>query len=341
MIETSLSKSQMLDIEDAQLRRNAAALLASRKGVFEFEPQTGVVYWDDRMRELWGISKDEEITYDGVVINGLHPDDRAHHDDRIAQALDPKGTGHFDMIYRLQAREGQPQRWVRAIGDTKFVDDVPVRLVGTVEDVTDSKEAEARSDFLLGELQHRLNNTLALVSSVLKRSRVGHENLDGFTKAVEGRIKVLSASHNILERNDWESTSFTEIAASVFADYFSGTDRLVIEPGPDIYIPEQYVLNVSLAVYELLTNSVKHGALGMETGRVHLSTSCSDGLSSIRWEEVGGSRTSPGELAATGFGSFLLRRSIAQELDAQVDYYSTGKRIIFEMRSRQLQVGAS
>ena len=328
----------VLDIEDALLRRNTAALLASRIGVFEFEPQSQHAFWDDRVRELWGVSDDIEITYDGVVITRIHPDDREMHNQATAEALDPAGNGHLDITYRLLPREDQPLTWIRAVADCKFENGVPIRLVGTVEDITERKIAEERSAFLLGELQHRLKNTLAIVSAVIKRSKVGHDTIDGYAAALETRVRALADSHDILRKSGWDSVPFETLVKSIFRDFFENADLAKIESEQQVVIPENYVLTVSLLIYELVSNSLKHGALSKGDGDIAISVRVVDGVSCIRWKERGGPPIPEGQFPQSGFGSFLLHNVVAVELGAEVSYGSTGTHVEMELRSPRLKV---
>ena len=53
-------------------------------------------------------------------------------------------------------------------------------LVGTCEDVTFRKRAELRNELLLRELQHRLSNTMAIVSTIVNQSRQTTDTVDEF-----------------------------------------------------------------------------------------------------------------------------------------------------------------
>jgi PAS domain S-box-containing protein len=123
--------------------RLAAAMRAGRLGVHDFDPRTGGIEWDARVRGTWGVTADEPITFD-TFIAGLHPDDVAATKAAVDAALDPDGPGHYEALYRVVHRQTRDVRWVRAAGDVTFDGRAALRLVGTVQDVTDQKEAEQR-----------------------------------------------------------------------------------------------------------------------------------------------------------------------------------------------------
>lgn len=133
-----------LERANARLQtRLAAALRAGRLGVHEFHPDTGQIIWDETVRSIWGLTFDEPVSYEKFIA-GVHPDDLPGVEAAVAAALDPAGTGRYEAIFRVLERTSQAVRWVRADGDVTFDGIVPVQLVGTVKDITERQEADAR-----------------------------------------------------------------------------------------------------------------------------------------------------------------------------------------------------
>lgn len=122
--------------------RLAAALRAGRLGVHEFDPRTGAIRWDSTVRAIWGVSADETVTFETFAA-GIHPDDLAVTRAAVDLALDPHGPGRYEAVYRVIHRDTKGVRWVRADGDVAFEGGVAVRLVGTVQDITEQEEARA------------------------------------------------------------------------------------------------------------------------------------------------------------------------------------------------------
>jgi PAS domain S-box-containing protein len=121
---------------------------ATGLGVHEFDPVSGRIEWDPRVRELWGVGPEEPISYE-MFMAGLHPDDREATQAAVDRSLDPKSDGMYEAVYRVTSRRDGRTRWVRAVGRTYFSDGQPVRLVGTVEDVTERKRAADRTQLEL------------------------------------------------------------------------------------------------------------------------------------------------------------------------------------------------
>jgi PAS domain S-box-containing protein len=121
--------------------RLMVATEAARLGIYDYDVASGVIRWDARVRELWGMGPDEPIAYE-TFMGGLHPDDRAATQAAVDGALDPAGGGKFRAEYRAIHRGDGKVRWIEATGQGIFVDGQPSRLIGTVQDITDRKHPE-------------------------------------------------------------------------------------------------------------------------------------------------------------------------------------------------------
>ena len=98
--------------------------------------------------------------------------------------------------------------------------------------------------------------------------------------------------------------------------------------GPEVRLPPNPVLALGMAFHELATNAAKYGALSNEVGHVEVGWSFVTDKTQARlklcWRECGGPPVSPPE--RKGFGSRLLERGLAHELDGAVrlDYAPAG-----------------
>ena len=128
------------------------ATRAAQLGSFDFLPQTGLLDWDDRCRALFGLPPGAPVSYEDTFLAGLHPEDRTRADSAVAASLDPAGGGTFDVEYRTVGIEDGITRVIAAKGLALFADDVAVRLIGTVQDVTADRTARAT----LAETEERL-----------------------------------------------------------------------------------------------------------------------------------------------------------------------------------------
>jgi len=131
------------------------ALQAADIGTWDFDPLSGVLSWDERSRELFGLAPDEESGLDHFVAL-LHPDDRERTAAAMNGAMDPAGNGDYLVEYRAMLPDGGV-RWIRAAGRALFEGEGagrhPIRFIGTVIDVSQRVEHERERDRLLREAE--------------------------------------------------------------------------------------------------------------------------------------------------------------------------------------------
>ena len=145
----------------------------------------------------------------------------------------------------------------------------------------------------------------------------------------DARLNALSAAHNLLTMENWESAGlFDTIEASVAATMGPDTDRVSLR-GPNILLAPQTAVSLAMAIHELCTNAIKYGALSNESGKVDIRWTVSPGPEkladvAIEWTETGG----PPVAAPTrrGFGTRLIERGLSAELRSKValDFRQSG-----------------
>jgi hypothetical protein len=151
--ETALRESDL---------RLQLALEAAQIGIHEWHPQTGNIIWDDRLKNWWGLAVNRQPDYD-FFMNQLHPDDHTTTQAAVNQALFPPGDGKYYTEYRvINAVDGE-ERWLAATGQMFFDKQHPVRLVGTVQDISERKRSEAKIIQLNQELTERVEELQKLL----------------------------------------------------------------------------------------------------------------------------------------------------------------------------------
>jgi len=114
---------------------------------------------------------------------------------------------------------------------------------------------------LTRELNHRVKNTLANVLSIIALTRRRSLDLDEFANGLDGRIRALSATHDLLTQTEWGSTPVHAVMEAELSPYARGDDHQVTIDGPDVQLAPNDALSLGLAVHELATNAAKYGAL--------------------------------------------------------------------------------
>jgi len=171
---------------------------------------------------------------------------------------------------------------------------------------------------LTRELNHRVKNTLANVLSIIALTRRRATNLDEFADGVDGRIRALSATHDLLTQSDWGTTPIRAVVEAELLPYAHGTEHAVDLQGPEIELAPNDALSLGLAMHELATNAAKYGALSKTGGKVAVHWRLiAQGLVRVEWQESGGPPVAPKR--GRGFGTDLIERIVAHELKNPVE----------------------
>ncbi len=131
-------------VEDALRRseeRLKLALEAANDGMWDFYPQTGVIYYSPRWFSILGYSPDDLPHTYRTWTSLIHPDDRPFVEEQIWESI--QNAEPFVLEYRMRSAEGD-WLWILSRGKCVAWDEEghPTRMVGTHSDITERKEVE-------------------------------------------------------------------------------------------------------------------------------------------------------------------------------------------------------
>ncbi|MFE8600143.1 PAS domain-containing protein [Archangium violaceum] len=110
-------------------------------GIWDMDPTTDALVWDERMRAIFGLPADAPMDYP-TFLSRVHPEDRPQVERRMREAITPGGKGTFAMEYRTLPLENQEERWVSAQGQVhRDASGQPIRFLGVGLDITGRKRA--------------------------------------------------------------------------------------------------------------------------------------------------------------------------------------------------------
>lgn len=144
---TERSWAHIERVRSEQAAREAAERLglankAAGIGTWDYDPVNDVLPRDDRCKELFGLSPQAEISYEGAFLKGLHPDDRQRAHEAVSEALEPTSPKPYNIEYRTIGVEDGTERWIAATGEAIFSGGKAVRFIGTVLDISAQKKSE-------------------------------------------------------------------------------------------------------------------------------------------------------------------------------------------------------
>ncbi len=189
---------------------------------------------------------------------------------------------------------------------------------------------------LTRELNHRVKNTLANVLSIMSLTRRRSQGLDDFAESLEGRIRSLSATHDLLTGTDWGTTPIRSVVEAELKHFRAAGDHFVTIDGPPVELAPNDALSFGLALHELATNAAKFGAFSVPDGRVSVYWRLiEDHLAEVEWHESEGPEVNPER--KRGFGTELIEKIVAHELKnpVQLSFEREGVRCIMRVPVRR------
>ncbi|GAA4027292.1 EAL domain-containing protein [Actimicrobium antarcticum] len=132
---------------EAQLRQSEERMImgfrGSGAGLWDWDIQRNAVYYSPWITELLGYAEGTMNILPSAFIELMHPDDREQ--SRVALALHFKTSSRYDIEFRLKTSDGN-YLWCRSRAQaTRAADGAPIRMVGTLVDISDLKAAEAQA----------------------------------------------------------------------------------------------------------------------------------------------------------------------------------------------------
>ena len=293
-------------------------------------PGNPIVFANDSFLSLTGQDRDEVLGrgLPDLMAQGAAPGTRA----AIEAAFAAAGAGEQEIEQEIQYRrkDGTPFWATLFVSPVRDEGDTVVQHFASFQDATRHVQDKQRLRFLLDELNHRTQNTLATVQAIAVQTLHGAAD-KAAVAAFEGRILALSRAHILLGRENWEGVSLRDVAEQILQP-FGLRDRRTARftvAGDAVRLPPKAALTLAMVFNELATNAAKYGALSHEAeGRITLEWRVEPGAPMdrlrLRWQESGGPPVA--RSGHRGWGSRLIERGLPQELggEARLDFAPAG-----------------
>ncbi|WP_170971373.1 PAS domain-containing protein [Mesorhizobium sp. GR13] len=225
--------------------------------------------------------------------------------------------------YRIRRPSDNQIRWLRSTAFPMFDNEGHVQRIGGINhDWTALKLAQEHQQLLTAELQHRVRNTLSVIRSIARRTAQTSETVEDYAMHLDGRIGAFARVQAAVTRDPTAGIDLGLLVAdTLLAATARESDQVSID-GPQVGLQPKAAETMGLAIHELATNAVKYGALSVPEGKIAISWKIADDGDDRNlvfvWEESGLSDL-PRAPSRTGFGTELVQRTLAYELDATID----------------------
>lgn len=315
----------LVDITDQkraeeQLKRNEERLelilKSAELGQWDWNVQSGDVYFDEQWARLLGYSL-EEISPDvNEWSSRVHPDDMPEVMKRVEECHRPFSDTLYEVEYRMKTKYGD-WIWVLARGRvTDWTSDgKPLRMIGTTQDLTERKQLEiellesrekavaadrAKSEFLASmshELRTPLNSIIGFARVLLKHPwcAESHHCTEYLSRINHNGLHLLGVIDDILSLSNIESgrvelnRSQIELSAllnNLVSDYQDACEAKSLSVNVDLPGAPIFLLTDELKLRRVLSNLLSNAVKFTPAGSITLRLLMSDVMGTPKGIEV-------------------------------------------------------
>ncbi|WP_322187114.1 chemotaxis protein CheB [Fulvimarina sp. 2208YS6-2-32] len=299
---------------DAERERLEMAIRVAGIGVWEYQVDSGDITLNANELDFFGLASDRQTTNIEQLLAMIDPEDRPAVEASLRRAI--AGEGNFESLFRVNRADGET---VHLKGYGRLIPDSnPKRLMGVSYDVTSEAHFAEQREFMLREMNHRVKNLFAVISSIVTGSARAAETPAELAKDVRERIAALGRAHSLTHTSSSRARApLKDLLTEAVEPYQDG--RSIRIEGPDVTIEIDKLTPLALVLHEWATNAAKYGSLGENGGRLDISWNHNrDDSLMIDWREIFDGGYPEDDDKQVGFGSRLIEFSVKQ-LRASLD----------------------
>jgi PAS domain S-box-containing protein len=247
------------------------------------------------------------------------------------------GVPQFERLQAATAGRATDERWQQRKNGERFwasgllmrLEDADRGFVKILRDNTEKhlaeerlRQSEERQTILLAELQHRTRNLLGVVISIAKQTLRRKPPLDVFEEEFIHRLRALGRVQTLIGTSDYRYVDLRALIGAELEAYHDeklSPGRVTLS-GPKITLSTIAAQTLGLAIHELTTNAVKHGALAGDSGRLAVDWRLEQrkGIPWVvlTWKENGVNIPDSASIGF-GYGRELIERALPYQLDAE------------------------
>ncbi|WP_064842273.1 MULTISPECIES: CheR family methyltransferase [unclassified Rhizobium] len=289
------------------------------------------VYLTPAFEAIYGVDREQAMTgnnfrsWSELII----PEDREQALSEIRRVRDGE---RVEFEYRIRRASDHEIRWLRSADFPLLGEDGNVKQIGGIgRDITDEKASADRTKVLVGELQHRTRNLMAVVRSMADKTMRSSTDLADFHERFRDRLDVLARVQGFLSRlQEGDRITFDQLIRSELAAHGvpeGETNRITLQGPEGVRLRSTTVQTMALAMHELGTNAAKYGALSQPQAHLAINWRVEqpDGNGKpwlhVDWREsrvkMPPANSGP---QGGGQGRELIERALPYQLDAKTSY---------------------
>ena len=289
--------------------------------IFTMDLDGRIADWREGAEAVFGYSRAEIIGQDGGVL--FTPEDRAAGEPET-ERVQAAAAGKAPNVRWHVCKDG---RRVFIEGVCTAIHDPDGRATGFLKigrDATERRASEERQRLLLAELQHRVRNILFVIRSVFARTIEAGGSIEDIAEHFRGRLDALARTQVVLTHSPGSTVNLEDLIREELLSVGTGDGPNLSLEGPEVELSPEAAESLGLVAHELITNSVKYGALSFPSATLTIRWSVNLDYGGKRrlvfsWIEQGVPAVSidPGR---AGFGTELITQALPYRLGAETSF---------------------
>ena len=196
-------------------RRLAAIVESSRDAIISISYAGDITSWNTGAEDIFGYSFAEMVGKPLKMLND--PSHAAILPDCLAHFREGGEALHYE---RPCIRKDGTTVWV-AVTESPLRDDAGILLAASsiARDITEQRKTEQHRQILVGELNHRVKNSLAIVQAIASQTLRGDMPLSDARAAFGARLAAFARAHDLLVKHDWAGSDLASVIEATIAPW--------------------------------------------------------------------------------------------------------------------------
>ncbi|MRX51646.1 PAS domain S-box protein [Paracoccus sp. S-4012] len=327
-----------MSVLDENLQQHFSAIIeGSDDAIVAKDLNSIILSWNPAAERIFGYAAVEVL---GKPITIVIPEDRQHEEvDFIERLRRGERIQHFETLRKKKNGELFPISVT--ISPIRDRDGEVVGASKIARDITDQHRAAEQQRLLLSEMKHRVGNSFAIASGLLRLCADQSSSVDEFVGLMRGRLLALASAHSMAAPAIAEGARASgerplKALLESILQPFAGSIPAGVKVD-DIIVSRSAVTPLALVFYELCTNSVKYGTLASGDGRLSITSDRLGHRLIINWTESF-KRTSEQAVQGQGFGTAMCEVALRDQMDGTLErtFAADGMRIRLDLSYRRV-----
>ena len=278
---------KVLEESEAQLKQSQKV---ARIGYYVFDILKDEWKSSEMLDEIFGLDNSYKKSA-ASWLEIIHPDFKLEMADYLANHILKEGKD-FNKEYMIRRISDKKDLWVYGLGALEFdKNGHPIKMFGTIQDITERKEAQnliftslKEKEILLKEIHHRVKNNFQRIISLiaLQTELISDEKILDIFSDLQSRLKSMSLIHELMYRSDnfigVNIKDYIENLTQHLMGTYSASEKIkLVLDLEEHQLDLETIIPCGLIVNEIITNSLKYAFPNDAEGAISISLKKADG----------------------------------------------------------------